>query len=152
MLLTVLAPMALACVTGFAALTLTGCASPNQHLSWDPDGQPRTDHPEQQWWHYEFVYHPQAQLYYEPYTKRYFWFNGLDQEWMTGDQPPKGFSIDPTVSKVVRVKTREPHMDHVIVLAVAGPHWQTGRPSSWETGQVESSTPYATVRYSEDQD
>lgn len=147
---TVLMPLGFAASLATLSM-LNGCATPNQYLSWDSNGQPRTDHPEQSWWHYEFVYHPQAELYYEPYTKRYFWFDEHRWEWMSSNQPPRGTSVDPTVSKVVRVKTQDPHMDHVTVLAVAGPQWR-GAPSSWETGQVDDTTQHATVHYSGGQD
>ena len=64
--------------TAAAALlvALGGCAVSSESITFNDNGQPRHEHGWQDWWNYQFVYHPNEQVYFEPYTGTYHWFQG----------------------------------------------------------------------------
>ena len=98
-----------------AAAGLTAGCSQDSTVTWQPDGMPHHVHPNQSWWTYEFVYHPNAQVYFEPYTKQYFWFE--DGWWHAGDQPPGELVLDPSLATVVKLQQTAPYPQHGTVLA-----------------------------------
>jgi hypothetical protein len=102
--------LSLAAMAGLTA----GCAQEST-VTWQPDGMPHHTHPNQNWWSYEFVYHPNAQVYFEPYTHQYFWFQ--DGWWHRGDQPPQELTLDPTLARVVKLQQTSPYPQHGTVLA-----------------------------------
>ena len=90
------------------AAGLSGCQSATT-VSWEPSGTPRHEVPGESW-HYQFVYHPNAQTYYEPFTQRYFWFE--DGAWRGGDHCPPELSLDPRLAKVVYLENSVPFIQH----------------------------------------
>ena len=101
-------------VSMMAAAGLAAGCSQESTVSWQPDGMPHHTHPYQSWWTYEFVYHPNAQVYFEPYTQQYFWFE--DGWWHRADQPPQELVLDPTLATVVKLQQTVPHPQHETVL------------------------------------
>lgn len=98
------------------ALGLTGCSADSRHVSWQSNGVPRYDNPDQEWWHYKVVYHPDAQAYSDPYAGRVYWFR--DGHWYSSDSLPAGMYVDPRLAKVVKVKTEVPVFHHDGVAAL----------------------------------
>jgi hypothetical protein len=111
----VLGTLALAATAG-----LGGCYSVDGHVTWQPSGVPHHDHPYQQWWNYQFVYFPQQQVYFEPYTEEYFWFrNG---QWERGTELPADISVDPTQGRIVKLQHQDPYLQHETVLQWSWPY------------------------------
>lgn len=95
-----------------------GCSTTRTEVTWQENGLPRHEHPWQDWWHYQFVYHPIAQAYYEPYTTTWFWYeSGL---WWAGSELPRGLFPD---RHPVVVKTRwdAPFLQHDPTILVQHP-------------------------------
>ena len=97
-----------------AAYALAGCETATS-ISWQRDGVPHHQHPEQEWWHYQFVYHPNAQVYFEPYTKTYYWFE--KGSWCAGAKPPTGLELNTQLATVVKLQQSLPFVQHDTVLA-----------------------------------
>ena len=51
------------------AVAICGCQQAKHPVSFQAVGPPMHEHPHQTWWTYQFVYHPEQQTYYEPYTR-----------------------------------------------------------------------------------
>jgi hypothetical protein len=112
-----------------AIFALGGCASTSSEITFHPSGLPHHEHPHQDWWSYQFVYHPHAQVYFEPYTRMFFW--NEDGYWMEGRVLPSHITVDPHHAKVVHLKTPVPHAQHLTVVASAGPAYNVHAPSPW---------------------
>lgn len=82
-----------------AVATLGGCAVSSESVTFQDDGPPRHQHGWQDWWSYQFVYHPNDQLYFEPYTGTYHWFE--NETWRSGTELPNALSPDPSLAQVV---------------------------------------------------
>jgi hypothetical protein len=82
-----------------AATTLGGCAVSSESITFEDNGTPRHEHGWQDWWNYQMVYHPNDQVYYEPYSGTYHWFQ--DETWYTGDKLPRTLTPDPELAQVV---------------------------------------------------
>jgi len=82
-----------------AVATLGGCAVTSDTITFEDSGQPRHEHGWQDWWNFQFVYHPNDQVYFEPYTGTYHWFQ--NERWNTGSELPSAFSPDPDLAQVV---------------------------------------------------
>ena len=83
-------------------VALGGCAVSSETITFNDDGQPRHEHGWQDWWNYQFVYHPNEQVYFEPYTGTYHWFEG--ESWTSGGELPAIFKPDPQFATVVFLK------------------------------------------------
>ena len=97
-----------------SAFALGGCSAPTD-VTWQANGMPRHDHPSQEWWHYKFIYHPNAQVYFEPYTQRYFWFQ--DGAWREGHSLPGEVTLEGRLAQVVNLREEQPSGQHQTVMA-----------------------------------
>lgn len=109
------------------SVTLGGCHRPDSTVSWEPNGMPSHVHPHQEWWSYQFVYHPRAQVYYEPYTQTYFWF--ADGMWEQGPEVPANIPLDARSANVVKLQQPAPYVQHASVVAWNWP-WFKAVPGS----------------------
>lgn len=112
-----------------------GCAQPQ--VSWLDNGVPYYDHPEQTW-HYQFVYHPNSQVYFEPYTKTYYWYgNG---EWHSGSDIPQELRpLDDRIARIVKLQDFEPFNSHPFVVAQHPPSihmWHEGFDARGDYGDL----------------
>jgi hypothetical protein len=106
-----------------------GCAPQATVVTWQESAAPRHAHATQDWWQYQFVYHPQAQVYLEPYTRTWFWFK--DGQWHEGPVLDPGIHLDHSLSRIVLLNSRTPHEQHDTVAVAHGP-WRSRHPSSRE--------------------
>ncbi len=106
----------------------------SSNVVWEADGTPQhISHNEQAWWRYQFVYHPEAQVYFNPYTHTYYWYSG--HEWVEGSRLPEHITLDKKLAQVVRVHSRPPHVQHrTITTAAAGPSYGVFPSSANELG------------------
>ena len=113
---------------------LAGCGHLSSDVVWEADGTPRhVPHNDQAWWRYQFVYHPEAQVYFNPFTNAYYWYSG--NEWVESQQLPEHIILDKNLARVVRVNTKPPHVQHrTITTAVAGPSYGVFPSSANEMG------------------
>jgi hypothetical protein len=107
-----------------AALTTTcllaaGCQRQAATVTWQTNGIPRHDHPDQDWWRYQFVYHPDAQVYFEPYTGVYHWY--AYGAWHRGTELPGYVAIDTRLATVAKLQTDRPYMQHQTVAQIHPP-------------------------------
>lgn len=117
-------------LSSVALFGLGGCSyKTGSDITFHPTTLPHHEHPQQEWWNYQFIYHPHAQVYFEPYTRMFFWFE--DGEWVEGKKLPAQFVINPDYSQVVYLKTPVPHAQHLTVVASAGPAYDIVGQSSW---------------------
>lgn len=102
-------------LTAAAALTigatmLGGCNHTHSQVTWQDDNTPRHVHQQQDWWNYQFVYFPVAQVYYEPYSETYYWFQ--DGLWREGNELPSHIKLQHETPHVVKLESRYPYMQH----------------------------------------
>ena len=106
-------------LVGLSLITMTtmlGCDSSQHTITMQDNGVPYHVHGSQDWWHYQFVYHPDAQTYFEPYTQTYFWYE--EGAWHAGPESPPQLILDVDRAKVVKLRTDEmPFLQHTTVLA-----------------------------------
>ena len=111
----------IACCIG-AVLGFAGCNQTTSIVEWEMDGTPRHMHPNEHWWQYKFVYHPKAQVYFNPYTHTYSWYDSDNEHWVEGERLPIKYTIDDDKVKVVKVNFTHPHAQHRTITArKAGP-------------------------------
>ncbi len=119
-----------------ALFVMSGCGyKRGSEVTFHASGLPHHEHPYQDWWTYQFVYHPHAQVYFEPYSRTFFW--NEDGHWVEGKTLPTYITIDPDHAKVVYLKSSEPHAQHITVVAQAGPAYGRHDPSPWPNGDAE---------------
>lgn len=112
-----------------AACLLGGCNSPSHtQVQWQPDGQPQHTHHTEDWWQHQYVYHPNAQVYYEPYSRTFFWFE--NNQWNEGPELPQHFTLEQDRARVVKLKSPKPHAQHDMVVAKHGPQQLRAYPAS----------------------
>lgn len=99
---------------------LGGCHSLQSDVSWHENGQPRHSHSQQSWWSYKYVYYPHEQVYFEPYSRTYFWFN--EDRWEEGDQLPDHITVHADDANIVRLQEPKPYLQHVTTLQWSWPH------------------------------
>lgn len=115
---------------GVALFALGGCHAEQQStVAWQPNGMPHHSHPTQDWWHYQFVYHPRAQVYFEPYSHMYYWFE--EDEWQQGHRLPSTITLDTSLARTVVMKTPIPHAQHETVVVAHGPARGQAPASPW---------------------
>jgi len=123
------AKLTVCALSAAAAFAMGGCVTSGSDITFHPSGLPHHEHPTQDWWSYQFVYHPHEQVYFEPYTRMFFW--NEDGEWVEGERLPRHITVDPRYSKVVFLKTPVPHAQHLTVVASAGPAYNVHEQSPW---------------------
>jgi hypothetical protein len=97
------------------ALLCGGCETTTDVL-WQATGIPHHKHPEQGWWSYQFVYYPNAQVYFEPYSKTWYWCeHGL---WKGGPEPPQTLELNADHATVVKLQQELPFFQHETVIAM----------------------------------
>ena len=101
--------------TGVVAMGgMGGCESTESVVTWQPSGMPKHAHPHQDWWSYQYVYFPDAQAYFEPYTRTFYWYeNGT---WWPGEELPVEMSFDKKLARVVYLQEPLPFPQHESVL------------------------------------
>lgn len=115
---------------GGGVFALAGCQTASHtNVTFHDDGQPRHEHPHQDWWHYQFVYYPNDQVYFEPYTRTWFW--NEQGQWQEGDTLPQFIGVNPDHAKIVYLKTPTPHAQHRTVIAAAGYSVKPYTASTW---------------------
>jgi len=92
-------PLVTLSLVAAAAAFSTGCAVTSETIAFQEDGTPRHEHGWQDWWSHQFVYHPNDQVYFEPYTRTYHWFDG--GTWRSGEELPSSLRPDPELAQVV---------------------------------------------------
>ncbi len=116
-----LSVLKIACCVG-AVLGFAGCNQTTSIVEWEKDGTPRHMHPNEHWWQYKFVYHPKAQVYFNPFTHTYSWYDIDNEQWFEGERLPKEYTINSGQAKVVKVNFRPPFAQHrTITVKKAGP-------------------------------
>jgi hypothetical protein len=108
----------------FSALTLTcllaaGCQRETATVTWQTNGIPRHDNPDSELWRYQFVYHPDAQVYFEPYTGVYHWYAW--GAWHRGTELPEYIAVDGRLAAVALLQTDRPYMQHRTVAQIHPP-------------------------------
>ena len=93
-----------------AATSLLGGCETTSQVTWQDNGIPNHVHPWQPWWRYEFLYHPNAQAYYEPYTQQYFWYQ--DGAWRQGEELPIELALRADIAHVVKLQHDLPYLQH----------------------------------------
>ncbi|MHC4948619.1 MAG: hypothetical protein ACYTG1_10190 [Planctomycetota bacterium] len=133
-----LASAALA-VTGL----LAGCQTNGTEVALDENGVPRYEHPHQDWWNYKFVYYPQDQIYYEPHTRMYYWFE--DGAWLEGQRLPARFAPKHENARFVYLDSTRPWMHHAQTTRVYGPSNDAIPGSLDPTNMIEEETAITTA-------
>ena len=102
-----------------AALLALGCEAKSK-VVWHETGQPLHVRGGQSWWHYQYVYYPGTQVYFEPYTKHWYWFQ--DDLWLTGTELPAQLKpANVRSGRVVFLNERRPWDQHGTVVAYYPP-------------------------------
>lgn len=121
----------LALVAGGLLAAATGCETESK-ITFQDNGIPRHEHGWQDWWNYQFVYYPEENVYYEPFTETYFWFDS--DGWAQGDTLPRALYLDRTRAEVVRLQSDElPFIQQVSVstwhepVEAVMPEWHDAR-------------------------
>lgn len=94
------------------AALLGGCThSPSRsQVTWQDNGTPHTNHQNQQWWNYQFVYFPASQVYFEPYSKNFYWFE--QGVWRQGTELPNHITLQNESPTVVKLAQEQPYLQH----------------------------------------
>jgi len=104
----------------------SGCSSESK-VTWLDSGVPYHQNGEGISWNYQFVYHPNAQVYFEPHSKTYFWFE--NNAWQSGAELPREVTpLDDRLARVVHVRELEPMLQHDSVIAMNPPTSFTWHP------------------------
>jgi hypothetical protein len=99
-------------------LGVVGCESTQQaepKVVWQENGVPRHNNPARPQWKYTFVYHPDAQVYYEPYSRTYWWYEA--GQWCPGSEPPRWLYLDPKKAVIIGRHSERPQESHALTLA-----------------------------------
>jgi len=101
-------------VTGVAvvagAFTLAGCSQQSTVSSWQANGTPVHEDPNEPWWNYQLVYHPNSGVYFEPYSQMYHWQE--DGEWRSSKRRPAPVSWHAEEAVVVKLNWDTPEYGH----------------------------------------
>lgn len=102
--------LATAAALGLSVALLGGCSQSRTQVTWQDNGTPHISHPHQQWWNYQFVYYPASQVYFEPHSQTYYWFqNGL---WRQGSELPSHIPLQFENPVTVKLESEQPFMQH----------------------------------------
>lgn len=95
---------------------LAGCDSSAKVIAFQENGVPHHEHEWQDWWNYQFVYHPSCHAYFEPYTGTWYWFE--DDAWHMGPELPTELTAEPRLARVVKLQRDSiPFLQHDTVVA-----------------------------------
>ncbi len=96
---------------------MTGCESNDSttQVTWQANGTPFHHDAEQDWWHYQFVYYPNKQVYFEPFSQTYYWYD--ISTWHEGTQLPQHITVHGDTPQVVKLKAELPFYQHDTVVA-----------------------------------
>ena len=108
----------LAALSATVLLSMSGCG-PSTTIAWQDNGTPVHSHPAQTWWNYQYVYYPQAQVYFEPYSLTWYWFE--DDLWRQGHELPQEIAIYDLNPQVVKLASFPPYEQHETVASTFGP-------------------------------
>ena len=98
-----------------ATAALTGCESSTHTIVMQDNGVPYHERQGQDWWNHQFVYHPNTQSYYEPYSETHFWFE--DGAWHAGPALPNELKPRTDLGQVVKLQSDDlPFAQHGTVL------------------------------------
>ena len=97
-----------------------GCSSQPSDVTWQNNGTPQHAHPNQDWWNYQYVYYPRAQVYFEPYSRVYSWYDGL--QWQDARELPANISLHGEHPYVVKNKSELPYYQHGTIVQEFRPH------------------------------
>lgn len=100
----------LGCAAAAVVCLTMGCESNDTTAQWQPGQAPYFNGETQEWWHFKFVYHPQDEVYFQPYTGQYYWF--ADGAWRSGTELPLGRAISSVDAKIVKSTTDLPFLHH----------------------------------------
>ncbi len=117
----------IAILAGVAAGTvlLAGCQSKSTVTGWQANGTPVHSDPNEPWWNYELIYHPNSGVYFEPYSHTWHWQeNG---EWRSSNVRPGPVAWRADEAVVVKLNWDTPEYGHT---SVAMMHPATER-ASW---------------------
>lgn len=101
----------LGCAAAVAVCLAMGCESNDTTAQWQPGEAPYFNADGDQWWHFKFVYYPQDEIYFQPYTGQFFWFE--DGAWRSGDDLPMTRNIRSIDAEVVRSRYDLPFFEHL---------------------------------------
>lgn len=106
-----------------AALTLalTGCTQSTNEVAWQDNGMPLHTQANRNHTFYKYVYYPSNQVYYEPYTNTWHWFE--QERWHTGQQRPAQFSFRGEEPRIVHTASNPPYRSHQTAVAMFGPFY-----------------------------
>jgi hypothetical protein len=106
-----------------AALTLalTGCTQSTNEVAWQDNGMPLHTQASSQHTFFKYVYYPSNQVYYEPYTNTWHWFE--QERWHTGQQRPEQFSFRGEEPRIVHTASNPPYRSHQTAVAMHGPFY-----------------------------
>ena len=129
------------------AIGMTGCQN-RDYVRWDESGAPATVNARTNEAVYTYVYFPELQVYLEPHSQLYFWFQ--DGAWYEGNVLPAGLSIDKQYFEFVELNTPKPWTQHVTVHSGFGGDYLPGSieplddqtPPSVEITSVDPGTVY----------
>ncbi len=106
-----------------ALLTAGGCAprTGDRTVTWRSDGVPHHEHADARhdWWTYQFVYYPRAEVYFEPFSQEWWWFE--DGRWRSGLELPAGRTTFRQTPTVVFFQTPWPFVQHGNAVAMHNP-------------------------------
>jgi hypothetical protein len=105
---------ALGTALALSAFGLGGCQTHPHPITVNTTSSPMHQIPTNDWWNYQFVYFPPQQVYFEPYSRTYFWYDqGL---WEEGQDLPKSIQMRGGDAVVVRLQNEKPYVQHESVL------------------------------------
>lgn len=117
-----------ATVAATAAFTLGGCYTSSESVTFEDGQAPVHEHGWQDWWSHQFVYHPEQQAYFEPYSGTYHWFeNGA---WVEGDSLPLALNPDPELAEIVFLQNGQAPWDQHPTVTTNNPPVNPFRPAA----------------------
>ena len=84
------------------ALALPGCSStkpPAHEMTWQQDSMPQQMHPFPKAYGYQCVFYPKQNVYFEPYTKTYAWYE--DGRWQQDQFLPRYYDLKLKDHKII---------------------------------------------------
>jgi hypothetical protein len=85
----------------------------SEYVRWDPTGMPARINPATNQAIYRYVYYPNLQVYFEPYSEIYWWFQ--DEAWYEGNRLPEGTTVRHEYFQFIELATPKPWTHHVTV-------------------------------------
>jgi len=115
-----------AVLIGATLVIAGGCQSHNAaEVTWHENGQPEFTNSHETWWSHQFVYHPYADVFYEPFSQTYVWRDG--EGWASGQTVPAHIELDHDTAQVVRLQQADPVVQHLYAQHTTWPVHQPGR-------------------------